>query len=287
MGRTVPAVARAIQLLELFLDEPGPLSIPQITASLGIHRSSVHELVRTLLQHGLLAEAVERPNRYVLGSRMFDFGNAYAARIDLLTEAQHITRAIATACEESVSLAVLDGIDVTYVVKADGTHLMRTVTYPGRRLKAHCTGAGKMLLAGLSDEELTARFQGVELIGMTDHSIDTFEHLRSELAEIRMRQLSFDDNEAHLGVRCLAAPIYDHTGSMVAAMSISGPSVRVSDERQPALETILRGGALDLSHRLGYRPQAARRSSPAPESALAGTVVAPLNGQLHANGTSG
>jgi IclR family KDG regulon transcriptional repressor len=257
MGRTVPAVERAIRLLELFLDEPGSLSIPQITASLGIHRSSVHELVRTLVQYGLLAEAAESPNRYVLGSRVFDIGNAYAARIDLLTEAQHITRAVAAACEESVSLAVLDGIDVTYVVKADGTHMMRTVTYPGRRLKAYCTGAGKMLLAGLSDEELTARFQGVELVGMTTHSITTVERLRAELTEIRLQQLSFDDNEAHVGVRCLAAPVYDHTGNMVAAISISGPSVRVSDERRPALEAILRGGALDLSHRLGYRPRPA------------------------------
>src|SRR4051794_31276376 len=72
MGRTVPAVERAIRVLELFLDEPGFLSIPQITASLGIHRSRVHQLVRTRLQSGLLAKAAKGPKRYVLGSRMFD-----------------------------------------------------------------------------------------------------------------------------------------------------------------------------------------------------------------------
>jgi len=128
MGRTVPAVERAIQLLELFLDEPGPLSIPQITASLGIHRSSVHELVRTLVQRGFLAEADQQPHRYVLGSRVFEIGNAYAARVDLLSEAQQVTRSVTAACGESVALAILDGFEVVYVVKADGTQMVRTVT---------------------------------------------------------------------------------------------------------------------------------------------------------------
>jgi IclR family transcriptional regulator, KDG regulon repressor len=253
MARTVPAVERAIRLLELFLDEPGPLSVPQLTSRLGIHRSSVHELVRTLLQHGFLAEADQQPHRYVLGSRVFEIGNAYAARVDLISEAQQVTRAVAASCNESVALAILDGVEVVYVVKADGTQIVRTVTYPGSRLKAHCTGAGKMLLAGLSDEELAARLGEAELIAMTPHTITSREGLRRELAEIRARQLSFDDNEAHVGVRCLAAPVYDHTGAMVAAMSIATPAVRMSDERRPELEAHLRAGARELSLRLGYR----------------------------------
>lgn len=252
MGRTVPAVERAIRILELFLDEPAPLSIPQMTGQLGIHRSSVHELVRTLVKHGLLAEDDGQPHRYVLGSRVFEIGNAYAARVDLIAEAQRVTRKVAAACNESVALAILEGVEAVYVVKADGTQVIRAVTYPGSRVKAHCTGAGKMLLASLSDDELEARLGTAELTSMTPNTITSFERLRRELAEIRARQFSFDDGEAHIGVRCLAAPVYDHLGTMVAAMSVSGPDSRMGDERRTDLEQHLCAGVLDLSHRLGY-----------------------------------
>jgi len=110
-----------------------------------------------------------------------------------------------------------------------------------------------MLLAGLADDEVLARLGSVELTALTPFTITSLDALRRELAEIRARGLSFDDQEAHVGVRCLAAPVFDHTGGVVAAMSISAPAVRMTDERRHDLERHLRGGALDLSRRLGYR----------------------------------
>ncbi len=256
MPRRVPAVERALDILELFLRLPQPesLSVPEIARALDLPRSTTHELVTTLVARRYLRPIEGNPHRYALDARVFELGNAYAAGLDLAREGQIVARRVAAQCDETVHIAVLEGTDVFYIAKVDSTNALRLVSAIGRRLPAHCTAVGKMLLSGLSEEEFAERFAGVqELPGMTRNSLRSVDALRAELARTRARGIAWDNCESNPDVRCVAAPIYDHRGRMVAAMSISFPVVRDTPERFLELSRLVRQGAQELSQRLGYR----------------------------------
>ncbi|MCM8746850.1 IclR family transcriptional regulator [Thermomicrobium sp. CFH 73360] len=256
MPRRVPAVERALDILELFLRSPQPesLSVPEIARALDLPRSTAHELVATLVARRYLRPIEGNPHRYALDVRVFELGNAYAAGLDLAREGQIVARRVAASCDETVHIAVLEGTDVFYIAKVDSTNALRLVSAIGRRLPAHCTAVGKMLLSGLSEEEFAERFAGVrELPGMTRNSLRSVDALRAELARTRARGIAWDNCESNPDVRCVAAPIYDHRGRMVAAMSISFPVVRDTPERFLELSRLVWEGARELSQRLGYR----------------------------------
>lgn len=266
MPRRVPAVERALDILELFLGTPQPesLSVPEIARALGLPRSTTHELVATLVARRYLRPIEGNAHRFALDVRVFELGNVYATGLDLVREGQAVARRIAAQCDETVHIAVLEGTEVFYIAKVDSTNALRLVSAIGRRLPAHCTAVGKMLLSGLSEEEFRARFDGLStLVRMTRNSIPTVEALHAELTATRVRGLAWDNCESNPDVRCVAAPIYDHRGRMVAAMSISFPVVRDTPERFLELARLVRQGAREVSERLGYRVPGAR--SPKPE----------------------
>jgi len=253
MGKTVPAVSRALDIMELFHDRPA-LSAPQITELLGLPRTTVHQLVTTLVGRGYLDSIAGAPIRYRLGMRLFQLGSQFADRLDLVREAQDAAGQVALACDETVHVAILDGTDVVYIAKVDSTHPVRMVSAVGRRLPAHCTAVGKMLLAGLSTEAFDARYpRGSTLSAMTPRSITSVAKLRQHLAGVRESGVSYDDCESNEAVGCVSAPIYDHTGRMVAAMSISVPKIRWSKARRTEWTKLVRSGAAGLSDRLGHR----------------------------------
>jgi IclR family transcriptional regulator, KDG regulon repressor len=261
MGRAVPAVTRALDILELFLERRS-LSAPEITERLGLPRTTVHELVTTLTERGYLIPISGQPTRYRLGMRLFQLGSVFADQLDLAHEAREAAQQVATECDETVHVAILDGTDVVYIAKVDSTHPVRMVSAVGRRLPAHCTGVGKMLLSGLPPQSLDAAYPiDGELAAMTDHSITSPVRLRAYLEDIRRDGLSYDECESNEAVFCVAAPVYDHTGDMVAGMSISVPSIRWDDRRRVEWSTLVRRGAAALSQRLGHRSPAAADSA--------------------------
>jgi DNA-binding IclR family transcriptional regulator len=253
MGRAVPAVSRALDILELFQDRPA-LSAAQITAELGLPRTTVHELVTTLVERGYLDSVPGAPIRFRLGMRLFQLGSQFADRLDLVREAQEGAAEVAAECDETVHVAILDGADVVYIAKADSTHPVRMVSAVGRRLPAHCTAVGKMLLSGLSKEAFDARYpRGHNLPAMTPQSVTSVTKLRAQLIRARDEGVAYDDCESNEVVRCVSAPIYDHSGRMVAAMSISVPTMRWTDERALEWTELVRSGAAALSQRLGHQ----------------------------------
>lgn len=252
MGRAVPAVSRALDILELFLERPA-LSAPQITEKLDLPRTTVHELVTTLTDRGYLEAVSGAPTRYRLGMRLFQLGGQFADRLDLVREAQEGAAKVAASCDETVHVAVLDGTNVVYIAKVDSTHPVRMVSAVGRRLPAHCTAVGKMLLSGLPEEAFDARYPRTQnLLTMTPRSIGSRAKLHAHLAGIRERGLSYDDCESNEAVRCVAAGVYDHTGRMIAAMSVSAPTIRWNDANATHWAELIAQGAKDLSRRLGY-----------------------------------
>ncbi|MDK1473940.1 IclR family transcriptional regulator [Streptomyces sp. 549] len=258
MGRHVPAVTRALDILELFLEGDGTRSAPEITRCLQLPRTTVHELVTTLTARSYLAPEPGSPGRYRLGVRTYQLGSRYAEQLDLAREGHQVARSVADTCGETVHVAVLEHADVLYVAKVDSTHAVRMVSAAGRRLPAHCTAVGKMLLASLPPQELDARLPGPDgppLTALTAHSLTSPEELREALAEAARRGIAVEERESNPDVSCVAAPVRDATGEVVAALSVSVPTVRWTAQRRKELEDLVVRGAGELSERLGHRSE--------------------------------
>lgn len=252
MGRLVPAVTRALDVLELFLHGDGTLSAPEVTRRLQLPRTTVHELLTTLAARSYLVTVPDRPGRYRLGVRTYQLGSRYAEQLDLASEGRQVAQRVAGTCGEAVQVAVLEGTDVIYIAQADSTHAVRMVSAAGRRLPAHCTSVGKMLLASLPDEELDARLDGLELTGMTRDSVTDARELRTALDAARKRGVAVERQESDPDVGCVAAPVRDRSGRVVAALSVSVPMSRWDEERERELAALAVAGAEELSGRLGH-----------------------------------
>ncbi|MER5304089.1 IclR family transcriptional regulator [Streptomyces lasiicapitis] len=253
MGRLVPAVTRAFDILELFLEGDGTLSAPEVTRKLQLPRTTVHELLTTLTARSYLVSIPEQPGRYRLGVRTYQLGSRYAEQLDLAAEGQRVAREVTETCGETVHVAILEDADVIYIAKVDSTHAVRMVSAAGRRLPAHCTAVGKMLLASLPAAELDARIASRELAAMTPNSLTDPAELRAALTAVRERGVASEHRESNPDVSCVAAPVRDSAGRVVAAISVSVPMIRWSEERETELSGLVVKGAGELSARLGHR----------------------------------
>jgi IclR family transcriptional regulator, KDG regulon repressor len=251
-ARLVPALSRGLDVLELLRTSERPPTAGEVAAGLGLPRTTVHELLHTLSARGYVEVVEGGPRRFRLGMRLFELGNAYAAALDLARESAGVAATVRDACGETVHVAVLDGTDVVYIAKVDSTHSVRMVSAVGRRLPAHVTAVGKALLAGLDDDELERRFpSGHALPALTAASITDPAALRAALTDVRRDGLAWDAAESNPDVNCVAAPVRDHTGAMVAGLSISVPVVRWTDGSRERFAALVREGAEQLSRRLG------------------------------------
>ncbi|AGZ40803.1 IclR family transcriptional regulator [Actinoplanes friuliensis] len=251
MPRVVPAVIRALDVLELFLDRP-ELSARDVMERLDLPRTTVHELLVTLEARSYLISVPGQPVRYRLGMPVFQLGAAFAGRLDLVREAQDVARDVAAACDEAVHVAVLDGADVIYLVKVDSTHPVRMVSAVGRRLPAHCTAVGKILLSDLDQAALDDILAKGSLPGMTPTSITDPDLLRAQLEEVRAEGVAVDNGESDSAMRCVAAAVRDHSGAVVAAMSVSAPTIRWTAESHVEWTELVRDGAARLSAHMGH-----------------------------------
>lgn len=251
--KTIPSIQRAFSVLDLFLKGPRTLTVPEIVARLNLPRTTAYEIVNTLLESGYLTREEIQPNRVSLGFKLFELGNAYANNFDLISEGRKIAESIVARCGETCQMAVRDNTEVVFIAKVDCSKAVRLVSTVGSRVPAHCTGVGKMLLSALSNEEIMELYKGQDaLTKMTANSIDSVSKLIKELEVIRRRALAFDDCESNTDASCVAAPVYNNKGEMVAAMSFSVPVNRMNSSKQDELATVIREGAETLSRRLGF-----------------------------------
>lgn len=250
--QTSPALRRGLDILELFLEPNDGLRIPEITKRLNLPRASVHELVGTLVERGYLRPVGEPGTYFALGVKPFQLGGAYERELDLAELGRNVARSVAAECGETVQVVVRDGRYAVYVVRIDSTHSVRLVSQVGSRLPAHCTAGGKILLASLDNEDLSTLFpDDASLIRMTEHSIHTLGRLHDELELIRSRGWSEEHGESNDDVTCVAAPVRDANGNCVAAMSVSVPNIRWSEEDESRYIELVSAGARRLSGALG------------------------------------
>lgn len=248
--RTVTAVARAVDILDIAARASDPPRVAAIALALGIPRNTAYELIHTLVERQLLR--LTDDGRVVLGVRLFEFGARYSQSVDLLAEGREIASTLRDASGETVHVATLSGCDAVYLVKEESRHAVRMSSAIGMRLPAHVTGVGKAMLAALPDSEFERLFAAATLEVLTPNSISTIEGLVRDLEATRARGYAVDHEESSPDVACVAAVIRDGSGGVAAGISISAPVSRLDASREPDLARMVMAAADELSRRLGY-----------------------------------
>jgi IclR family transcriptional regulator, pca regulon regulatory protein len=222
----VETAARTLRLLRAVAEEPEPAPLARIVSVLGWSKPAVYRLVRTLETEGALR--LEEGKGYVPGPALIALGQAAARATRLPEIARPHLEQLHRVLDETVVLTVLDGDEVVYVDRIEADKILIARTRVGSRLPAYATSTGQVLLASFSDEEVRRRVGDREFAPLAPNTLRSVDELIERLAEIRRRGYAINDEELAVGHRAAAAPLRDHTGDVVAALSVSVPSARVS-----------------------------------------------------------
>jgi DNA-binding IclR family transcriptional regulator len=216
----VKSADRVLDIFELLATVPNGLTISEISRKLGFARSSTHGLVHTLYSRGYLAQDDDR--RFSLGVRLIQLGFNVADRLELRSVARLSLEKLVESTHDSALLVVPRRGELLYVDKVlSGIRDVRTDPRISMERPLHCTSLGKALLAALDDDSVVELFDGKSLLGVTEFSITSVDELLADLALTRERLYSLDRQEAVIGVWCVGAPIRDHAGRLIAAISLS------------------------------------------------------------------
>jgi IclR family transcriptional regulator, acetate operon repressor len=252
---TVQSVDRTFDILELLALNGEDIGLSQLHEKLNLSIGTIHRLLHTLIERGYAAQDKDT-RRYGPGPKLLEVAARAASnsRFNLRRVAYPFLEQLTAVTGETANLVTLHGTEVVYIDQVMSAHLVRMFTHVGRRSPLYCTGAGKAILSTFTEQQLDHYLQTVRLERVTPRTIVTPDHLREELIRTRDRGFAIDDEEREQGVRCAAAPIFDHLGLCTAAISISGPTTRLSRKRALELGEKVRAGAAECSAQLGYRP---------------------------------
>ena len=243
------SLTHGLAILDLFSAEEPVLGVGEMARRLGVHRSSASRLAATLAAAGYL-RPVGAPGRYAPGGKLARL-SALVAGAELPDVATPVLRELVAELGETGHLATLDGTEAMTTVVVDGWRSVRMHSTVGKRSPAHATAIGKVMLAGLPDAEVRRRYGADPLERRTEATIASLAALLHHLAEVREAGCAFDRAELEPGLHCIAAPVRDHTGAVIAAAGISGPADRVTDATRDALAAAVRTAAAEISSRLG------------------------------------
>jgi len=249
------SVRNAARLLKVFLSREESIGVSELARRLDLGKSTVHRLLTTLAGEGLI-EQDHATGGYRLGLVVFELGEAVRVHLDLHAAAGPVLASLREQTGESSQVGVLDGTQVVYVDRLESSQSLRLFTETGRRVPAHCTSSGKVLLAHLPDADLTALLASMDLIAHTPHTVTEPAALRSELDRVCRRGWAEAVNERELGVASVAAPIRDASGAVIAAISIGAPVIRLAAARRRELGALVVEAGEAVSRRLGWVPEA-------------------------------
>src|SRR5947207_7786499 len=253
--RSVQSVDRALDLLEALATAEGEVSITALAARTGLHVSTVHRLLATLLRRGYVRQNPDT-SRYYAGAKLATLAEGRSRFGELRLRARPLLRSLTEATRETANLVVLDDLQAVYIETMPSPQVVRPFTAVGNRTPLHATGAGKALLANLPAVRRDALLERLDLRGYTARTIVDRAILRRTLDEVREKGYALDDEEYDEGVRCVAVAVVGApgreaaAGAPVAALSISAPASRLSRQRCAELAPVLRRAAAELAEAL-------------------------------------
>ena len=247
----IHVIDRAAQILDSFGFDHQELSVSEIGAKTGLHRSTAHRILMTLEYNDLIKQNPDT-GKYHLGIKLFKLGHQAVSQLNLREICRPFLSRLMNETQETIHLAVLDDDQVLYLDKVEGPHALRMPSRVGRHIPTYCTSLGKAMLSCLDDHEVKNIFRSRALRPYTVNTVKTLDRLLTELRVIRRRGYSVDNEEIEIGLRCVGAPIKDHTGAMVGAISTAAPSARLVAQKIPGVGRLVMAVAAEISEQLGY-----------------------------------
>jgi len=247
----IKVLDKTFSILEILLQHGSSMHMTEISERLGLYPSTIHRILDTLKHWGYV-EQDPKTQKYRLGLKLLELGMAKLQQMDLVKEATPYLKELVRKCNETVHLGVLEEGEVLYVAKEESSQTIRMISYVGKRAPLHCTALGKLLLAYLPEEERRKILEQKALPPLTENTITDKRELEKELAKVREQGFALDREENEKDVRCVAAPIRNYQGEVIAALSISSPIFRIDKNTQNDLKEAIVETSKKISKRLGY-----------------------------------
>ena len=246
----VNSVFRAIKILE-FLGYHEGANVTEISKALGFPKSTTHQILATLEKENMTTK--DQNNRYHLGLKLFELGSMAQVDLEIRKIAASSLKMLNAELDETVHLTVLEGNEVLYVDCLESSKRLRTYSVIGVRAPLYCTAVGKAILAFLDNEEQDRILDTITFERFTENTIIDKSFLKDELHTIAQRGYAVDNMEHEEGLRCVGAPIRNHAGKVFAAISVSGPSQRITLGNVSEIGKVVMAQAEKISEQLGYQ----------------------------------
>jgi IclR family acetate operon transcriptional repressor len=247
---TVQSLIRALGLMNILARHDKGTGLSDLAKQSGLAVSTVHRLLSTLQRENFV-RFEEARGVWTVGVQAFIVGSAFLRARELTGIAHPLMRQLMERAGETVNLAVEEDGEAIYLAQIECSKTMRAIARPGGRAAMHCSGVGKALLAFMSEEEVDRVIARHGLPAATARTITSPAKLKSGLKAIRARGYAVDNEENAVGLRCVAAPVFDETGGVLAALSLSGPTARIGDDLLPAFGNAVREAAAAITAGLG------------------------------------
>lgn len=254
MEKEVPvkSVGRALEIIHIVSTYKDGIGVTELAKKMKINKSSVYRILLTLAEFGYI-EQDQETERYKLGYKFLEISAKLLDSIDIRKEALPYLLQLERLTNEVIHLAVWDQGEVVYIEKLEGNETLRMHSRVGKRAPMHCTSVGKAILAHLPREVVLEVMERKGLPVHTKNTIVDKEKFLEELDKIKERGFALDLEENEEGITCISVPIFDHLGKVLASISISGPTMRMTKERLENLRPVMLDIGKKLSKRLGYR----------------------------------
>lgn len=243
----IHSLAKGIRILEL-LSENNDLSVTQVAKRMNMNRASSHRFLATLKELGYADK--DESSRYYLTSKVIELGTKVLDRFEFRKIAHPFLQAVASKFNETINLGFFNGNQVITIDKINSTEILRMDAGIGGREPAYCTSLGKAILAYLPENQLKEYLKAIALTPYTPNTVTSKKKLKEELIHIRENGYAIDNEELSVGLRCVGAPVFDHSGQARYAISISGPSIRFGSKRLQEMQQALKKNCQSLSEKL-------------------------------------
>jgi DNA-binding IclR family transcriptional regulator len=247
----IQSLSRGLEILDLMATRGGEVSVTEAARFLGVDGSTSSRLMATLEARGYVDQSRDT-HRFRLGTKLIQLSNTVLQSLNLGSIGHEEVRALAEETGEGAQMAILRRTFAVFVDHVDGRERLTINTNVGDYDPLHCTAIGRALLSGMSDKEVSDLLATTELERYTPRTTVSIGEVLDRVRIVRRQGYAFDDEERYAGVQCVAAPIFDHSGRVVAAIGISGPTPRMIRATEKALSEAVRAASRQISSRLGY-----------------------------------
>jgi IclR family acetate operon transcriptional repressor len=250
----ITSLQRGLRMLQLLGQAGRGLAASEIAKQSGLPVSTVHRFLVNLETGGFLTK--DDQNNYHLGVACVSLGQAAREQLDIRKVSLAHLEQLNRSTRETVHLTVRHKLSAVYIDKLDSPEPLRIHSRIGASVPLYCTAVGKVMLAYLNDEEREHVVNQLEIRRFTENTVGSIQELQTQLARVKKDGYAWDMEEHEPHIRCIAGPIWDHTGAVNASLSVTGPAVRMSPTRLREIATLVREAGLRISRDLGFNPAA-------------------------------